>query len=38
MKDFIESVILQGKYVLSEMEERIGKMYVVGKITEEDMV
>lgn len=38
MKDFIESVILQGKYVLSEMEERISKMYVVGKITEEDMV
>lgn len=38
MKDFIESVILQGKYVLSEMEERISKMYVVGKITEEEMV
>lgn len=38
MKDFIESVIGTGNYVLSEMEERIQKMYVMGKITEEDMV
>lgn len=37
MKDFIESIIATGNYVLSEMEERIQKMYVMGKITEEDM-
>ena len=33
MKDFIESVIRTGNYVLSEMEERIQKMYVLGKLT-----
>lgn len=33
MKDFIESVIHTGNYVLSEMEERIQKMYVLGKLT-----
>ena len=38
MKEFIESVIKTGSYVLSEMEERIQKMYVLGKITEADMV
>lgn len=38
MKDFIESVIRTGNYVISEMEERIQKMYVMGKIGEEDMV
>lgn len=38
MKDFIESIILTGNYILSEMEERIQKMYVLGKITEEEMV
>ena len=38
MKDFIESVINTGNYVLAEMEERIQKMYVLGKITEDDMV
>lgn len=38
MKEFIESVIRTGNYVLSEMEERIQKMYVLGKITEADMV
>ena len=38
MKDFIESIILTGNYKLSEMEERIQKMYVLGKITEADMV
>lgn len=38
MKSFIESVLLTGNYVLSEMEERIEKMYVLGKISEEDMV
>ena len=37
MKDFIESIIATGNYVLSEMEERIQKMYVMGKLTEEDM-
>ena len=38
MKDFIESIILTGNYILSEMEERIQKMFVLGKITEEEMV
>ena len=38
MKEFIESVIMTGNYKLDEMEERIQKMYVLGKITEEDMV
>ena len=38
MKEFIESVIRTGNYVLSEMEERIQKMYVLGKITEADMI
>lgn len=38
MKEFIESVIRTGNYVLSEMEERIQRMYVLGKITEADMV
>lgn len=33
MKEFIESVIKTGTYVLSEMEERIQKMYVLGKLT-----
>lgn len=33
MKDFIKSVIRTGNYVLSEMEERIQKMYVLGKLT-----
>lgn len=37
MKDFIESVILTGNYVLAEMEERIQKMYVLGKLTAEEM-
>ena len=38
MKEFIESVIRTGNYVLTEMEERIQKMYVLGKITEAEMV
>lgn len=38
MKDFIESVINTGNFILSEMETRIQKMYVLGKITEEEMV
>lgn len=37
MKNFIEQIIKQGNYILSEMEERIEKMYVMGKITESDM-
>ena len=37
MKDFIANVIKTGNFVLSEMEERIQKMYVLGKISAEDM-
>ena len=37
MKEFIESVIKTGTYVLSEMEERIQKMYVLGKLTTEEL-
>ena len=37
MKDFIEQIIKQGNYILSEMEERIQKMYILGKITESEM-
>lgn len=37
MKEFITSIILTGNYVLAEMEERIQKMYVLGKLTTEDM-
>lgn len=37
MKEFIESVIMTGNYILSEMEERIQKMYVLGKLTDEEM-
>ena len=37
MKEFIKSVIETGTYVLAEMEERIQKMYVLGKLTEEEM-
>ena len=38
MKDFIESVIMTGNYRLEDMEERIDKMYVMGKITDEEAV
>lgn len=38
MKEFLESVIKTGNYRLEDMEERIQKMYVLGKITEADMV
>lgn len=38
MKEFIESVIKTGNYRLEDMEERIQKMYVLGKITEGEMV
>lgn len=37
MRDFIESVIKTGNFIYIEMEERIQKMYVLGKITEEEM-
>jgi len=37
MKEFIKSIIETGTYVLAEMEERIQKMYVMGKLTEEEM-
>lgn len=37
MKEFIESVIMTGNYVLAEMEERIQKMYVMGKLSAEEM-
>ena len=37
MKEFIESIIRTGNYVLTEMEERIQKMYVLGKITAEEL-
>lgn len=37
MKEFIESVIRTGNYVLAEMETRIQKMYVMGKLTEQEM-
>ena len=38
MKEFLETVIKTGNYRLEDMEERIQKMYVLGKITETDMV
>ena len=38
MKEFIESIIATGNYVLADLEERIQKMYVLGKLTEEEMV
>ena len=37
MRNFIESIINQHNYVLADMEERINKMYVMGKISEEDL-
>lgn len=37
MKEFIESVIRTGNYVLSEMEERIEKLYALGKLTTEEL-
>ena len=37
MKEFIASIINTGNYVLSEMEERIQKMYIMGKLTESEM-
>ena len=37
MRNFLESIINQHNYVLSQMEERIMKLYALGKLTEEDM-
>lgn len=37
MRDFIASIIATGNYRLEDMEERIQKMYLLGKITESDM-
>lgn len=37
MRNFIEEVINQHNYKLSDMEERIQKMYILGKLSEEDM-
>lgn len=38
MRTYIESAIFTGNYVLSEMEDRIQKMFMMGKITDEDML
>jgi hypothetical protein len=38
MKEFFESVIKTGRFVLSEMEDRIDKAFVMGKISAEDTV
>ena len=38
MRDFFESVIKTGRFVLSEMEDRIDKAFVMGKISAEDTV
>lgn len=37
MKDFIKAILNQHNYVYAEMEERITKMYLMGKISAEDM-
>lgn len=37
MKEFIESVLRTGNYILVEMEERIQKMYILGKLTTEEL-
>lgn len=37
MKDFIESIINTGNYNLTEMETRIQKMFIMGKLSESDM-
>lgn len=37
MKQFIADIILTKNYVLEEMEEKIHKMYIVGKLTSEEM-
>ena len=37
MKEFLEGIIRTGNYVLSEMEERIEKLYALGKLTTEEL-
>lgn len=37
MRDFIESIIRTGNYNLAEMETRIQKMFIMGKLSESDM-
>ena len=37
MKEFLESIIRTGNYVLAEMEERIYKLYAMGKLGESDV-
>ena len=38
MREFFESVIKTGRFVLSEMEDRIDKAFVMGKISADDVV
>lgn len=38
MKEFFEQVIKTGQFVLAEMEDRIDKAFVMGKISAEDTV
>lgn len=38
MKDFLESIIMTGKYKLEDMEIRIKKLYATGDLTETEMV
>ena len=35
--EFIAGVINAGNYILSDMEDRIRRMYILGQITEQDM-
>ena len=37
MRKFIEEVINQHNYKLADMEERIQKMFILGRLSEEDM-
>ena len=37
MRDFIESIIKTGNYKLSDMEERIYKLFAMGKLEEADV-
>lgn len=36
MKEFFESIIATGTYDLSDLEDKITKMWIVGKLTEEE--
>lgn len=38
MKEFLESVINTGNYKLSDMENRIKRLFATGDLTEQDMV